>query len=163
MIAPEKPRALRPALRPIGAALCGLAVMILTVVAFQVVLVAFMPEAFRTADGAPRLPEPLLPYYLANLGVSTLAALAGGWIALRLAGTLPRTALTVLLGTVVVLNLLTLAGAPPEGGSPAWWTLGELCAAIAGIALAARLRSRGAPAKEAIHRAGCQTPAEPGG
>lgn len=121
----------------IGAALAGFALVVAVVMAVEVVLMQVSPASFTRPDGSWRLPEPLAPWYAANLGYSFVAAVSGARVTLGLAGPHAKPSVWVLLLLLVASNVATLLGPTSEGLEiPTCWTFGELVVGLLGVGTA---------------------------
>jgi peptidoglycan/LPS O-acetylase OafA/YrhL len=118
------------------------------VVGFAVVFVAVMTAtwAAMAAAGLELGDEPTVLYLALNLAGSLLAALLGGWIAVRLAGR-RMAAAWVLVGAMVLLSAGSVVGEPAPG-QPEWYPLAIALVGVVGVtaggALAADRRHAGA-------------------
>ena len=134
------PRATRPRraganmARSVGAVLIGFAATML--------LVMLTTALAAVAFGAPMVPSPEMPtrepatgYLIANLVGSLLSAVAGGWLAARVAG---RHAVEHALALAMVIFVLSLLSLRPGPGQPAWYpyalmVIGPVGAVIGGM------------------------------
>ena len=125
--------------RSVLAVVAGLAVTMVLVVALTWLAVQLMLGGDWTAAPTPA-------YLGINLTYSFLAAVAGGWLAARIAA---RREILHAGVVAVVMLLLSLAGDanPPEGGVPEWYSpvigvLGAAGALVGGWLRATALRRR---------------------
>lgn len=116
------------------------------VVGFAVVFVTVMVTTWGAmgAAGLELGDEPTGAYLLLNLAGGLVAAVLGGWVAVRLAGR-RMTAAWLLIGAMLVLTAGSLVGEPAPG-QPDWYPLAVAVVGVTGVALggaAAADRRRG--------------------
>jgi hypothetical protein len=124
--------------RPALALLAGLGITVLIVVLGT--LIATL-AALRGVD--PRSFQPPLGYLIANLAISALGALAGGYTTSRL--TNGRSFYTVLLlATLLFVSgvIPVLRGSAPVAGQPEWYPLTLALLAPVGVLLGGLLQRR---------------------
>ncbi len=88
-------------------------------------------------DGPAIVP---LPYLIANLVLSLLAAVAGGYVCRRIAPNHPFVHVIVLAGLFEALSLTTAVTTGAEPGQPNWypWVIGLIC--VSGILAGGSIR-----------------------
>ena len=117
------------------------------VVGFVVVFVTVMMTTWAAMGvaGLELGDEPTGLYLALNLGGSLLAALLGGWLAVRLAGR-RMAAAWVLVGAMLLLSAGSVVGEPAPG-QPDWYPLAVALVGVVGVtaggALAADRRRGG--------------------
>ena len=109
-------------LRLIGAILAGY------IVIAMIVILGVMAAAKLLV---PAGDSPGAEYLAANVGISFLAALAGGWAAQRLAGDDRPAAVLLLAALVLILGLMMESG----GGQPGWYGLAIPLIGASGVLL----------------------------
>ena len=115
----------------------------LTTAILVVVGTAIATKVFNTQpkpDGPAIAP---LPYLSANLLLSLLAAVAGGYVCSRIARTHPFVHVIVLAGLFEILSLASAVTTGAEPGQPAWypWVIGLIC--VFGILVGGFIRTFG--------------------
>jgi hypothetical protein len=83
-----------------------------------------------------RAPGPGLGLYAVNLVMTLLGAALGGYVAARLAPSVPMRHALALCALMVVMSALTIASARQDG-PPLWWTAGELAVGVGGVLVGA--------------------------
>jgi hypothetical protein len=121
-------------LRSIAAIVGGFVAMAVAVIAgTAAATAAFVPGGLTAMTSGAPAPGPLPPYYLiANIAVSILAAMTGGWVAVRIAGRAPvghTIALAALVGAMGVATSVTTA----EGAQPLWYRVIIPVLGVAGV------------------------------
>jgi hypothetical protein len=106
-----------------------------------VIATAIATKVFNTQpkpDGPAIVP---LPYLSANLILSLLAAVAGGYVCSRIAPTHPFVHVIVLAGLFEILSLATAVTTGAAPGQPTWypWVIGLIC--VSGILIGGSLRT----------------------
>jgi hypothetical protein len=125
-------------LRSVLAILAGYVVMAVIVMAGTAAAAAAFGLPLAPNAGAP-VPTPGAGYLAANLLVSALGAVAGGWVAAHVARRRPLTHAAVLAALLVAAGLATLGR--PQPGQPAWYPPVLLVLGPAGALLGGLLRS----------------------
>jgi hypothetical protein len=112
-----------------------LATAILVVIGTVIATKVFNTEP--KPDGPAIVP---LPYLSANLILSLLAAVAGGYVCSRIAPTRPFVHAIVLAGLFEMLSLATAVTTGAEPGQPTWypWVIGLIC--VFGILVGGSIR-----------------------
>lgn len=80
-------------------------------------------------------------YLAANLLVSLLGAIAGGWITARLAWSSPGTHVLILAGIMLAMSIATLMQGAQEG-QPGWYPLAIAAIGLAGVLMGGSLVRR---------------------
>lgn len=128
-------------LRSVAAVVLGFVTMAVIVMAGTMAAVAVLvPGGLAAAMKAPPA-TPSARYLATNLIVSFAAAVAGGWVAARVAPRAPVAHLLALAALLLVMSLVTAATGETTG-QPAWypWTIAVL--GLAGVAAGGYLRAR---------------------
>jgi hypothetical protein len=104
---------------------------------------AIATKVFNTQpkpDGPAVVP---LPYLSANLILSLLAAVAGGYVCSRIAPRHPFVHVIVLAGLFEMLSLATAVTTGAEPGQPTWypWVIGLIC--VSGTLIGGSIRTFG--------------------
>jgi len=131
-------------LRSIAAVVAGFGFMASTVMVGSIIASAlFVPAGMMaTAGGGAPAPMPVL-YVAANLVVSLLGAVMGGWLAARIGAFAPLShALALAIVTAVLAAVSALH--PAGGAQPAWYPPVVGIIGIAGILLGGKLRAAAA-------------------
>jgi hypothetical protein len=110
-------------LRSVAAIVAGYGFMAVTVTVGIIIATAlFAPAGMPPAENgtaASRLP---VAYLAANLVISLLGAVLGGWLTARIAAFAPFGHAAALAAIVATLTILTVATAP-AGTQPAWYPI----------------------------------------
>jgi hypothetical protein len=124
-------------LRSIGSVVLGYVVMaVITIAGTSAAAALLIPRGTKTT--APGPPPPLTSSYLAaNLTVSALAAVAGGYLTARMAPGRPMLHVGVLGLFMVAMSILS-SRSPMSAGQPEWYKLvlpviGVLGAVVGGV------------------------------
>ena len=124
-------------LRSIGSVVLGYVVLaLITIVGTSAAAALLLPR--RPAAPQPGMPPPLTTSYLAaNLTLSTLAAVVGGYVTARMAPARPMVHVAVLALLIVALSILS-SRSPMSTGQPAWYKrilplLGLVGAVVGGL------------------------------
>jgi hypothetical protein len=114
------------------AVISGFLAMTLLVIAGTVAATALLlPGGLHAVQGRAA-PAHLPPAYLAaNLAISLAAAVAGGWLAARLAVAAPFAHAAALAGVVLVMSVGSMPAAQP--GHPAWYGWAIAVVGMAGV------------------------------
>ena len=106
-------------LRSIGAVVLGYVVLaLITIVGTSIAARLLLPRRAGAPAGSPPV---LTPSYLtANLTVSTLAAVVGGYVTARMAPGRSMVHVAVLALLILALSAMS-ARAPPSAGQPGWY------------------------------------------
>ena len=131
-------------LRSIGSVVLGYVVLaLITIVGTSAAAALLLP---RPAGGTqPGMPPPLTKSYLtANLTLSALAAVVGGYVTARMAPARPMVHVAVLALLIVALSILS-SRSPMSTGQPGWYKrilpfLGLVGAVAGGILRALQTR-----------------------
>ena len=127
-------------LRSVGAVLAGFLLATIIVLLSTMIAVALMlPPA-----GPGMMPEPTGSYLAVNLVCGLLAAIAGGWLAARLARQAPL-AHAMAVGTVMLVLGLAAAAMESDGTTgrqPGWYLYAVALIGWTGASLGGVLRSR---------------------
>ncbi len=128
-------------LRSILAIVAGLVAMsVLVMAGTMAAMTAAVPgglgamKAMR--DDPSRMPPLTKRYLVLNIGVSLAAAVVGGLVTARIAGTTPDRQLESLAAMIVIMGVIS-ANAPRAGLQPAWYKVIIPLVGVAGVALAA--------------------------
>lgn len=133
-------------LRSIVAILAGFGFMASTVMVGIIIATAvFVPEAANGPAGRPPAPEMRPAYLAANVAVSAMGAVMGGWLAARIGAFAPFTHAAVLAAIVAVLSVATMLDAP-AAGQPRWYPIALSTIVVAGVLLGGKLRAAAAAA-----------------
>lgn len=125
------------------AVISGFLAMTLLVIAGTVAATALLVPGGLHAVQGQAAPAHLPPAYLAaNLAISLAAAVAGGWLAARLAATAPLAHAAALAGVVLVMSVGSMPAAHP--GQPAWYGWAIAVVGAAGALAGGWLRLRAA-------------------
>jgi hypothetical protein len=133
-------------LRSIGAVLAGFIVMAITIIVGTIALTAVLiPGGIATM----RSPQPggALPtgYLTANLTLSFLAAVLGGYLTVRLAASAPVIHALALGTLLMVMGIVTAAqagGAGSSAGQPSWYPWVITTLGVVGVMAGGMLRAR---------------------
>jgi hypothetical protein len=120
----------------VAAVFCGfLATAILVIVS-----TAIASRVFNTRPKPDSPPIVTVPYLTANLILSLLAAVSGGYICGWIAPTRPLVHVIVLAGLFEMLSLATAVTTGAAPGQPAWypWVIGLIC--VFGLLVGGTLR-----------------------
>ena len=98
----------------------------------------------RGKSGAGAMPTPTSRYLVANIVLSLVAAVAGGWVTARLAPSAPMSFVGLLCAVVLVMGVLS-ARMPGAESQPGWYRVGIPLIGVVG-ALAGGLLRVGAAA-----------------
>jgi hypothetical protein len=133
-------------LRVMMSVVAGFATMAaLVMVGMMAIMATLVPggmAAMKTMHADPSaMPAPTPRYYLMNLLLSLLAALAGGAVTGRLAGTQASGSLAALCGLVLVMGLVS-AFSPGSGRQPAWYKIATPLLGALGVLLSSGLVGR---------------------
>jgi hypothetical protein len=109
----------------------------MTVVVMASAMFAAVITGASLAPG--ELPRPLVPWFVANTVWSFGAAVAGGYVCSSVARSLAGRALPLLIALTLAAGAVTLL---VSRVIPAWWTLSENAAGVAGLLLGYRLNTR---------------------
>jgi hypothetical protein len=105
-------------------------------------MAAFVPGGLRAMkamrENSSAMPAPTPAYYAANIALSLAAAIAGGWVTARLAGT-ARTGSLIALGVAVLVMGLVSARTTPSGAQPGWYKILIPVIGVAGVAISAAI------------------------
>lgn len=96
-------------------------------------------------EGAASRPASTLPptYFAANLIVSAMGALLGGWVTARMAPDREMLHVFALAGLIILMSLPALLGyGPSTPGQPAWYVYTLPVLGVGGAILGGWLRSR---------------------
>jgi hypothetical protein len=121
----------------------GLVCMVLTVMLGTLAAAAlFIPGGMGAMSGAT--PHALPQGYLAaNLVVSLLAAVAGGWLTARLSPHSPRAHTFTLAALVAAMSIFTVMAEGRQPGQPGWYAGVVAVLGIGGVILGGVLGKRG--------------------
>ena len=137
-------------LRSVAAVIAGyLSMAALVMVGIVAATAALVPGGLATMRGGATAGALSTGYLAANLVVSLLGAILGGWVAARIGQRAPFAHALVLAALAGCFALVTaLRGAQP--GQPAWypWTLAAI--AVTGILIGGWLRAGAASARVAV-------------
>lgn len=137
-------------LRSLAAVVAGYLTMALVVILGTVAATAaFVPgglAALRAGAAAGVVPA---GYLAANLVVSLLAAMLGGWVAARVATRAPLAHAASLAIAVAVFGLVT-ALRPAAPGQPAWYPWTIVVLGTAGVLLGGWIRASSANSRPAL-------------
>lgn len=129
-------------LKSVGAVLAGfLAATVLVMAATLVATSLMLPPS-----GPGMMPEPTPTYLAVNLAYSVGAAVAGGWLAARLAGRAPL-GHGMALGTILLVLGLVAAALPSDGtkgSQPGWYLYAVALLGWIGATAGGMLRARAA-------------------
>lgn len=127
-------------LSSVWAVAAGFLTMAVLVMAGTVVLMRmFAPGMMEAMRSGSFTPPALTPGFIArNLGLSLLAATAGGAVTLRLAPASPTGHLLALAGVVLAMGLVS-SRSPGSSHQPGWYRVTIPCVGLAGLLLAALL------------------------
>ncbi|MDB4907755.1 MAG: hypothetical protein JWO05_2539 [Gemmatimonadetes bacterium] len=92
------------------------------------------------AGGAGAMPTPTPRYLAANIALSLLAAIAGGWVTARIAPTSPMSYVGLLCAVVLVMGVLS-ARMPGSEAQPGWYRAGIPVVGVVGAVMGGLLRS----------------------
>lgn len=138
------------AIRSIAAIIAGFGFMASTVMVGTIIATALFIPGGLTAASAGAVPASLpLGYLAANLTVSLLGAVLGGWLAARIATHAPFAHAIVLAAIVASLSIATLMSAP-QGPQPAWYSVTVGAIGALGVLLGGWLRASAAIAPTAV-------------
>lgn len=133
-------------LRSVAAILAGYGFMALTVMVGIIIATAlFVPGGVPAAmSGAPPASLPVA-YLAANLGISLLGAVLGGWITARIAVFAPFGHAAALAAIVATLTILS-AAMGPAGSQPVWYPIVIGILGVVGVLAGGMLRAAAAAA-----------------
>jgi MFS-type transporter involved in bile tolerance (Atg22 family) len=119
--------------RSIAAVAGGFVTMLaIVMVGTLAAVAAFVPGGLTTGMSQPPSGSLSRTYLAANLLVSLLGAIAGGWVTSRVAAASPSTHVLVLAGIILIMSVVTAAqGAAP--GQPAWYPITISVIGLAGV------------------------------
>ena len=133
-------------LQSIAAVLAGFVVMAIAVMAGTVALTAVLiPGGVNNMRSPERGAVAPLPYLIANLTLSVLAAMLGGWLTAGIAQSAPLIHVLVLAAFVFCMGVVSARQAGGKGnrpGQPGWypWTITMI--GTAGVLIGGMLRAR---------------------
>ena len=107
-------------LRSILAVLAGLAVMTIVVMVGVAIAAAVLIGSGAMSADVPVSPPPT-GYLAANLIISLLAAVLGGYTTARIVGPRSLVQVIVLASIVLAMGLVTALSAGPDSGQPTWY------------------------------------------
>jgi small-conductance mechanosensitive channel len=121
-------------LRSIGSVVLGYVVLaLITIGGTSAAAALLLPR--RAAGSQPGMPPPLTPSYLtANLTLSALAAVVGGYVTARMAPARPMVHVAVLALLIVALSILS-SRSPMSTGQPRWYQRALPVIGLAGAAV----------------------------
>jgi hypothetical protein len=131
-------------LRSVGAVVAGYVVMVVLVMTGTMAWVATMvPGGLAAMRQNPQASSMTpTPRYLAmNIALSLVAAMAAGWVTLRIADRSPRGHLLALAAVVLVMGVVSTF-MPNSERQPQWYKYAIPVVGLAGIALSALLTVR---------------------
>jgi hypothetical protein len=133
-------------LRSIVAILAGFGFVASTVMFGNIIATAVLvPEGASTPAGESPASEMQPVYLVANVAVSAMGAVVGGWLAARIGAFAPFAHAAVLAAIVAVLSLATMLDAP-AAPHPRWYPIVLSTIVVAGVLLGGKLRAAAAAA-----------------
>jgi hypothetical protein len=127
-------------LRSAGAVISGIVCLLVVVTAGTIAATAlFIPGGLRAAMDPAAPPQLTTSYLSANIAVSLLAAILGGWVTARLAPAAPQSHVLVL--AVLALGAAIPSATSPALGQPRWYGLVIGIVGVGGILLGGWLRT----------------------
>jgi hypothetical protein len=137
-------------LRSVAAIVAGYGFMALTVMIGIIVATAlFVPAGMPAEERGAASPALPVAYLAANLGISLLGAVLGGWLTARIAAFAPFGHAAALAAIVATLTILTAATAP-AGPQPAWYPIVIGSLGVIGVLAGGMLRAAAAAAGAAV-------------
>lgn len=130
-------------LRSVAAVLAGLGFMVSTVMAGSLIAaMLFIPGGIAAVQRGA-VPAEVPPLYLAaNLGVSFMGAVFGGWLAARIGTSAPLAHAGALAALTAVMALLSAQ--QPAGPQPGWYPAVIGAIGVAGVLAGGKLRAAAA-------------------
>jgi hypothetical protein len=128
--------------RSVLVVLGGFVLMVLLVMVGTAGLVAVLvPGGLAAVEGDTPRALPAI-YLAANLLLSLLAAMAGGWLTALLAEHSPRKHVFALAALVAALSIYTVSAEGRQSGQPGWYALVVALLGIGGVVLGGALAKR---------------------
>jgi hypothetical protein len=126
-------------LRSIGAVIAGFAAMaIVVVVGVAAAARMFIPGDAPSAGSGSAMPQLTSSYMVANIAVSVIAAVLGGYLTARIGLRAPMAHGMALGILVVVMGIATALGSPNDG-QPGWYRVALPLLGLTGVLLGATL------------------------
>lgn len=109
-------------IRSIAAVAAGFLAMVLVVmIGTFAATAALVPGGLATMKAATAPPSLPFSYLIANVVVSLIAAITGGWLAARLSAPQQRSNVMILAGLVVLLSVVTAMQSDMTAAQPDWY------------------------------------------
>jgi hypothetical protein len=136
-------------LRSIVAVVAGFGFMASTVMVGTIITTAlFIPGGLPAAHGAAPTSVPAM-FLAANLLMSFIGAVLGGWLAARIGSSAPFAHAAVLAAVAAVLSVVSAVQVPP-GAQPGWYAVAIGIIGVVGVLLGGRLRALAAASDAAV-------------
>jgi hypothetical protein len=137
-------------LRSIAAVVAGFGFMASTVMVGSIIATAlFIPAGITAAQGGGAAASIPALYVAANLAVSLLGAVMGGWLSARI-GSIAPLAHALALAIVTAVLAAYSAFQAPNNGQPGWYPLVVGIIGVAGVLLGGKLRAAAAAADSGV-------------
>ncbi|HEY8165622.1 MAG TPA: hypothetical protein VIF83_08730 [Gemmatimonadaceae bacterium] len=136
-------------IRSVAAVAAGFLALILTVmIGVAAATAALIPGGLATMNTAVAPVSLPASYLTANIAVSLIGAILGGWLTARLSAPQQRSNVMILAGLVVLLSVVTAMQGVETGTQPMWYRWIVPVIGVVGVLIGGGLGARRTPVED---------------
>jgi hypothetical protein len=136
-------------IRSVAAVAAGFLAMILTVmIGVAAATAALIPGGLATMNAAAAPISLPASYLTANIAVSLIGAILGGWLTSRLSAPQQRSNVMILAGLVVLLSVVTAMQGVDTAAQPTWYRWIIPVIGVVGVLIGGGLGARRTPVED---------------